>query len=159
MPAGSRRVRIGPPPGTDHLYEAFTAQLAEQLANAETLDRKLGVATAALIAITGAVYAARPPVVVGGVIAGWLLVGLVQAIRGFSYDDRFAGGPDTAFLRERETLDPEVIRWHSLVVLEVSLELNEPRLARKGLRLNEVTLTVGIVAGVILLSRMLGIVV
>jgi len=153
-----RTPRVGPPAGTDHLYEVFRGQVDEQLVRAETLDRKLGVAIAALIAITGAIYAAGPPVAVGALLAAWLLVALVQAIRGFSYDDRFADGPDGAFLREREDLDPEIIRWHTLIVLEESLKANEPRLARNGRLLNQVTYTAGLIAATVLLSRVLGIV-
>ena len=158
MPTRRYQGNIGPPAGTDHLYEVFRRQVDEQLARAEMLDRKLGVAIAVLIAISGAVYAARPPTLVGAVFASWLLVALVQGIRGFSYDDRFADGPDSAFLREREALDPQVIRWHSLIVLEESVKANEPRLSKKGRLLNQVTYTVGLIAGCTLLSRMLGIV-
>jgi hypothetical protein len=65
----SRR-RVGPPAGIEHAYEVLAAEVARQLDDAD-LDRKLAVATAALIAVAGAIYAARPPTLVGGVISSW----------------------------------------------------------------------------------------
>jgi hypothetical protein len=146
-----------PPAGSDHLYEVFRAQLDEQLTRAESLDRKLGVAIAALTAVTAGIYAARVPRIAAALLSAWLLVALAQAIRGFAYHDLFAGGPDRAFLHERERFEPEVIRWHTSVVMEESLALNEPKLARQGRILNQVIATLGLVAGVALLGRVLGV--
>ena len=90
---------------------------------------------------------------IGGVLAGWLLAGLIQAVRGFSYEDRFTDGPDSEFFREREALEPDIIKWHALVAFEAALELNEPKLRTKGMRLTQVVVTLGLVAAVALLGK------
>jgi len=78
-------------------------------------------------------------------------------VRGFSYEDRFADGPDTLFFRDRETLDPEVIRWHALVAFEAAMEVNQRHLRTKGRRLTQVVITLGLVAATGLLGKILGV--
>jgi hypothetical protein len=153
----SRRRVVGPPAGIEHAYDVISAEVARQLGDAENLDRKLAVATAALIAVAGAIYAARPPALVAGVIASWLLVALVQGVRGFLYDDRFGEGVNQQFLDERLDLDPIVIKWHEYVVLKEVQTSNRALLDRKGRFLSQVTITLGLVAGISLLAKSLGV--
>jgi hypothetical protein len=148
---------VGPPAGTDYAYEVLSAEVVRQLSEAENVDRKLGVAAAALVAVAGAIYAARPPAIIAAVISGWLLVALVQAIRGFFFE-QFGEGVNRRFLRERLelNLDPLVMKWHALVVLEVAHEVNRVKIQRKGRRLSQVMVTLGLVAAVGLLGKVFG---
>jgi hypothetical protein len=157
MARRSARRDIGPPPGTTLLYDEFKALVLRQLLDAEALDRKLGIAIAALIATTGAVYAAHPAPIIGAPVASWLLVALVQAVRGFSYQDKFSDGPSASFYREREALDPEVIKWHALVLYEAAMQINADHLKQKGQRLTQVAATLGLVAAVGLVGKALGV--
>lgn len=149
--------RVGPPPGTSLLFDEFKGLVLRQLSDAEALDRKLGVAVAALVATTGAVYAAHPPRLIAALVAAWLLVGLVQAIRGFSYQDKFSDGPSSAFYRDRESFDSDVVMWHALVAYEAAMEVNASHLRRKGQKLTQVVVTLGLVASVGLLGKVLGV--
>jgi hypothetical protein len=84
-------------------------------------------------------------------------VALVQGVRGFLYDDRFGEGVNQQFLDERLDLDPIVIKWHEYVVLKEVQTSNRALLDRKGRFLSQVTITLGLVAGVSLLAKSLGV--
>lgn len=70
------------PSGSELAYDVLSTQVLRQLSEADGIDQKLGVAIAALIAVAGAIYAAQPARIVAALASAWLLVALVQAIRG-----------------------------------------------------------------------------
>lgn len=144
------------PPGADHAYHVLSDQVVRQVGVVDGLDAKLGVAVAALIAVTGAIYAAQPPRAIAALVSSWVLVALVQAIRGFAYDTRFADGVNAKFLDERLHLEPTEIRRRSLVILKAIQKRNKDRLDRKGRLLTQVTCTIGLLAGLGLAGKMLG---
>ncbi|MEA2628999.1 MAG: hypothetical protein QOJ10_1459 [Chloroflexota bacterium] len=131
--------------------------MIRQTESVDGLDNKLGVAVAALIGVTGAIYAAQPPRIVAALVSGWVLVALFQAIRGFKYDRGYADGVNAKFLDERMHFQPIEIKQRSLAVLKVIETRNQERLLRKGRLLTQVTATLGLVAGVGLLGKMLGV--
>ena len=101
-----------PPPGAEHAYDVLASRVIRQLSDADSLDTKLGAAVAILVALAGAVYAAQPPRIFAAIVSGWLAVALVQAIRGFTYDTKFADGVTAKFLTDRLALDSPAIKWH-----------------------------------------------
>lgn len=131
--------------------------MIRQLSAVEGLDAKLGVAVAALIAVTGAIYAAQPPRIFAALVSSWVLVGLVQAIRGFRYDTGLAEGVNAKFLVERLQLEPPAIKWEAIVVLKLAHTANRARLDRKGRLLTRVVITLGLVAALALIGKMLGV--
>lgn len=143
-------------PGAELAYDVLSDQVVRQLAAVEGLDAKLGVAVATLIAVAGAIYAANPPRVVAGLVSGWLLVALVQGIRGFRFT-AFSDGVNAKFLDERMHLQPAEIKQRAWVILKAADTMNQARLNRKGQRLMQVTCTLGLVAGLGLLGKVLGI--
>jgi hypothetical protein len=144
------------PPGAELAYEVLSDQVVRQLAAVEGLDAKLGVAVAALIAVTGAIYAAAPPRIVAAVVSVWVLGALVQAIRGFRYAP-YTDGVNVKFLEGRMHLQPAEIKLRAWVVLKIAEKENRQRLDRKGGRLMQVTYTLGVIAGVALLGKVLGV--
>jgi hypothetical protein len=143
----------GPPPGIEHAYDVIYERVIRQLTDAESLDNKLGVAIAALIALVGAVYLAQGPQVIEGVISALVLAAMVQAVRGFTYDDKFTDGVKSKFLEDRFALRAPEIKWHSFEVLKAAEKANRMRLDRKGLLLSQVALTVAVIAGVVLVGK------
>ncbi len=148
--------RVSAPPGSEFAFDVLSAQVLRQLSEADGLDQKLGVAIAALIAVAAAIYAAQPPRFVGALASAWLLVALIQSIRGFSYDTRYVEGVNATFLRERLQLQPQVIQWHAIVILEAAQRANRTRLHRKGRLLTQVIVTLGLVTGLSLIGKVLG---
>jgi hypothetical protein len=144
------------PAGAEHSYEVLSDQVVRQVAAVDGLDTKLGVAVVALITVAGAIYAANPPRIVAALVSGWLLVALIQAIRGFRYTT-FIDGVNAKFLDERMHLLPAEIKRSAWVVLKAADEVNQAQLDRKGRRLMQVTYTLGLVAGLGLLGKALGI--
>ena len=144
------------PAGSEFAYAVLSDQVLRQLSEADSLDQKLGVAIAALIAVAGALYAAQPTRLVAALASALVLVALVQAIRGFNYDTRYVEGVNATFLGERLSLQPAVIQWRALMILEAAQRANRERLHRKGRMLNQVILTLGIVTGVALVAKVLG---
>jgi hypothetical protein len=130
--------------------------VVRQVAAVDDLDAKLGVAVVALITVAGAIYAANPPRLVAGLVSGWLLLALVQAIRGFRFTT-FADGVNAEFLDQRMHLQPAEIKRRGWEVLKAADKLNQAQIERKGGRLMQVTYTLGLVAGLGLLGKMLGI--
>jgi hypothetical protein len=146
-----------PPPGTELVYQVFSERVTRQLSDADSLDTKLGVAIAALIALAGAVYAAPLPPILGGVVSALIIVALVQAVRGFIYDEKFAEGPNTKFFEDRMALDSTAIKFHSLEVLKAAYRANRKRLDRKGRLLSQVAITVGVVGVLVLIGKVFGV--
>jgi hypothetical protein len=146
-----------PPPGTELVYQILSDRVTRQLSDADSLDNKLGVAIAALIALTGAIYAVQLPRIPGGVILGLILVALIQAVRGFIYDEKFAEGADTKFLADRMILDSPTIKWHSIEVLKAAYKANRNRLDRKGRLLSQVGITMGVVGSLVLIGKIIGV--
>src|SRR5260370_1916472 len=103
-----------PPPGAEHSYDVLATRVIRQLSDADSLDTKLGAAVAILVALAGVVYAAQPPRIFAAIVSGWLAVALLQAMRGFAYDTKFADGVTAKFLTDRLALDSAAIKWHSL---------------------------------------------
>jgi hypothetical protein len=145
-----------PPLGAELAYEVLSDQVVRQVAAVEGLDGKLGVAVAALITVAGAIYAANPPRIVAALVSGWLLVALIQGIRGFRYT-AFTDGVNAKFLDERLHLQPAEIKRRAWVVLKAAQKENQRRLDRKGGRLMQVTYTLGLVAGLGLLGKVFGV--
>ena len=145
-----------PPLGAEHAYDVLASRVIRQLSDADSLDTKLGAAVAILVALAGAVYAAQPPRIFAAIVSGWLAVALVQAIRGFTYDTKFADGVTAKFLTDRLALDSPAIKWHSLEPLKIAYSANKTRLDRKGRLLSQVALTAGLVAMVALVGKMTG---
>lgn len=145
-----------PPPGTDHVYHVVYERVIRQLSDADSLDTKLGVAIAALIALAAAIYAAPLPQILGGWISALIVVALIQAVRGFIYDEKFAEGPDLKFFEDRMGLDSIGLESHSIEVLKAAYGANRKRLDRKGRLLSQVGITVGIVGSLALVAKMLG---
>jgi hypothetical protein len=143
-------------PGAELAYEVLSDQVVRQVAAVDGLDAKLGVAVAALIAVAGAIYAANPPPIVAGMVSGWLLVALIQGIRGFRFMT-FSDGVSADFLDERMHLQSAEIKQRAWVVLKTADKWNQDQIDRKGRRLMQVTYTLGLVAGLGLLGKMLGI--
>jgi hypothetical protein len=146
-----------PPPGAELAYDVLSSQVIRQLSDAESLDTKLGVAVAVLVTLAGAIYAANPPPAAAAVVAGWIFVALIQAVRGFTYDTGFAEGVSAKFLEDRLRLDAVNIKWHSIEPLKAAQRANRKRLDRKGRLLSQVTATVGVIAALGLLGKMLGV--
>ena len=143
-------------PGAELAYDVLLDQVRSQISAVDAIDAKLGVAVGALIAVTGAMYAAGPPAIVAGLVSGWSLCALVEAIRGFRYQP-FTDGMNVKFFAERMHLQPAEIKRRARVVLQRAQEVNEQRLNRKGRRLMRVTYTLGLIAGVALLGKALGV--
>lgn len=130
--------------------------MIRQVSAVDGLDAKLGVAVAALIAVTGAIYAAQPPRIFAALVSGWVLVALVQAFRSFRYDTGYTDGVNTKFLDERMHLQPAEIKRRSLAVLKAAEKKNQDRLDRKGHLFTQVTFTLVVVAVLGLLGKVLG---
>lgn len=145
------------PAGAELAYDVLLDQVLRQVGAVQSLDAKLGVAVAALIAVTGAIYAAAPPRIFAGLVSVWVLVALVQAIRGFVYDTGFTDGVNVKFLEERMYLQPAEIKQRAWVVLKAAQTANRERLDRKGRLLTQVTVTLGLVAGVGLIGKVFGV--
>ena len=134
----------------------LSERVARQLADADSLDTKLGVTIAALIALAGAIFVSPLPPVLSGWVSALVVVALIQAIRGFTYDDKFAEGPNSKFYEDRMTMDTLGIKSHSLEVLKAAYKANRDRLDRKGRFLSQVAITVGIVGSLALIGKVLG---
>jgi hypothetical protein len=80
------------PEGIDFAYEEATRKLSEQLGAITDLDVKLGVAIGVLAAVIAALATQHLPPVLQGIVASWLVVGLVQGTRAFLFD-RYADAP------------------------------------------------------------------
>ena len=154
--ATARPAQSAQPPATELAFEVLSDQVVRQVAAVDSLDTKLGIAVVALITVAGAIYAANPPHVVAGLVSGWLLVALVQGIRGFRYR-AYIDGLNAKFFDERMHLQPAEIKRRAWVVLKAAQKENQVRLDCKGGRLMQVTYTLGLVAGLGLMGKALGI--
>lgn len=153
--ADSQDVEV--PQGAAFAFEQATTRLAGQLQDIRDLDTKIGVAIAALGAVVVALVAQRLPTVFQGVLSAWLLLGLIQAIRAFLVG-RYAVAPEARPLAERYSGGtPDSMMWVSLPAVLDAIDDNQPKLFQKGLRLNQLMVTLGAVAGSVLIAKMLGV--
>jgi len=85
---------VAPPPGADLAYSVASAKNDAVLNSIDDLDRKIAVAIGALGVAAAAVITARLANIVEIVLCGWLIVGVVQGLRAFVYDDQYQDVPN-----------------------------------------------------------------
>lgn len=132
-------------------------QLREQLRSLTDIDNKLGVAIGILSAIAGGFVAAPLPLVFRGLGGSWIGLALFQAIRAF-YFGKYRYAPEHAGPLAHSGESSEALKWSAFLAIGSAVEVNEVKLFKKGLLLNQVVLTIGLLAGMALLARTLGLI-
>jgi hypothetical protein len=96
------------------------------------------------------------PSVIEVVLCGWLIVGVVQGLRAFVYDDQYQDVPRARTYAEyaEQKMGPEEMRWRALPVLVGAIDFNKSKHHLKGQRLNHLVFTLAVVAVVALASRL-----
>ena len=126
------------------------------LRSIDDLDRKIAVAIGALGVASAAVISAQLPTVVEVLLCGWLIVGVIQGLRAFVYDDKFQDVPKARTFGEyaEQKMEPEEMKWRALPVLIDAIDFNKSKHHLKGQRLNHLVFTLAVVAVVALAGRL-----
>ena len=141
------------PPSAGLAFDLAATRLASQLKDIADLDTKIGVAIAALGLVVAAFVNQRLPAVFEALLSTWLFVGLVQAVRAF-FVGRYEVAPEPRRLAtEYAGQIPDEMKWTALPALLDAIDANQPKLFQKGLRLNQLVLTIGLVVGLVLLAK------
>jgi hypothetical protein len=145
-----------PPQGAELAYLVASAKNEAVLRSIDDLDRKIAVAIAALGVAAAAVISARLPRVIEIVLCGWLIVGVVQGLRAFVYDDQYQDVPKARAYAEyaEQKMGPDEMRWRALPVLLDAIDFNKSKHHLKGQRLNHLVFTLAVVAVVALAGRL-----
>lgn len=147
---------VAAPEGASVAFDVATQRLAAQLKDIADLDTKIGVAIAALGLVVVAFVAQRLPGVLEALYSAWLLVGLIQAIRAFLVG-RYEVAPEPRPLAEKySNQSSDQMKWIALPAILDAIDANQPKLFQKGLRLNQVIVTIGLVVGLALIGRAFG---
>jgi hypothetical protein len=147
---------VPPPPGAELAYRIASEKNDAVLRSIDDLDRKIAVAIGALGVAAAAVISAHLPSVIEVVLCGWLIVGVVQGLRAFVYDDQYQDVPKARTYAEyaEQKMGAEEMRWRALPVLVGAIDFNKSKHHLKGQRLNHLVLTLAVVAVVALASRL-----
>jgi len=144
------------PEGAGVAFDVASERLASQLKDIADLDTKIGVAIAALGVVVAAFVAQRLPGVLEALFSAWLLVGLIQAIRAYLVG-RYEVAPEPRPLAEKYSNQPaDQVKWTALPAILDAIDANQPKLFHKGLRLNQVMVTIGLVVGLALTAKAFG---
>jgi hypothetical protein len=147
---------VPPPPGAEAAYAVATSKNEAVLRSIDEVDQKIAVAIGALGIAAAAVISARLPTVVEVVLCGWLIVGVIQGLRAFVYDDQFQDVPNArtyAGYAEKQ-MGPAEMRWRALPVILDAIDFNKSKHHQKGQRLNHLVFTLAVVAIVALVGRL-----
>lgn len=146
------------PPGAGLAFDQAAIRLSGQLKDIADLDTKIGVAIAALGVVVAAFVAQRLPAVLEALFSSWLLVGLVLAIRAFLVG-RYEVAPEPRPLAENyANQSPDEMKWTALPAVLDAIDANQPKLFQKGIRLNQLMVTIGLVVGLALVAKAFGLV-
>jgi hypothetical protein len=147
---------VPPPPGAELAYRIASEKNDAVLRSIDDLDRKIAVAIGALGVAAAAVISAHLPSVIEVVLCGWLIVGVVQGLRAFVYDDQYQDVPKARTYAEyaEQKMGAEEMRWRALPVLVGAIDFNKSKHHLKGQRLNHLVFTLAVVAVVALASRL-----
>ncbi len=147
---------VTPPPGAEVAYAAAGSKNDAVLRSIDDVDRKIAVAIGALGIAAAAVISARLPNVVEVVLCGWLIVGVLQGLRAFVYDDQFQDVPKARTYAEyaEQQMEPAEMRWRALPVILDAIDFNKSKHHQKGQRLNHLVFTLAVVAMVALVGRL-----
>ena len=147
---------VAPPPGAEVAYSVASSKNEAVLRSIDDVDRKIAVAIGALGIAAAAVISARLPTVVEVVLCGWLIVGVVQGLRAFVYDDQFQDVPKARTYAEyaEQQMEPAEMRWRALPVILDAIDFNKSKHHQKGQRLNHLVFTLAVVAIVALAGRL-----
>jgi hypothetical protein len=153
---GPLAAEVPPPPGAELAYAVASAKNEAVLRSIDDLDRKIAVAIAALGVAAAAVISAQLPRVIEIVLCGWLIVGVVQGLRAFVYDDQYQDVPKARAYAEyaEQKMGPDEMRWRALPVLLNAIDFNKSKHHLKGQRLNHLVFTLAVVAVVALAGRL-----
>ncbi|HAC46682.1 MAG TPA: hypothetical protein DCF65_11535 [Chloroflexi bacterium] len=154
--AGPAAVASPPPQGAELAYLVASTKNEAVLRSIDDLDRKIAVAIAALGVAAAAVISAQLPRVLEIVLCGWLIVGVVQGLRAFVYDDQYQDAPKARTYAgyAEQKMGPEEMRWRALPVLLDAIDFNKSKHHLKGQRLNHLVFTLAVVAVVALAGRL-----
>ena len=141
-----------PPPGAEAAYAVAISKHEAVLRSIDEVDQKISVAIGIAAA---AVISARLPNVVEVVLCGWLIVGVIQGLRAFVYDDQFQDVPKARTYAgyAEERMGRSEMRWRALPVILDAIDFNKSKHHQKGQRLNHLVFTLAIVAMVALIGR------
>jgi hypothetical protein len=155
-PGGRLPAAVAPPVGADLAYSVAGAKNESVLRSIDDLDRKIAVAIGALGVAAAAVISARLPNVVEIVLCAWLIVGVIQGLRAFVYDDQYQDVPKARTYAEyaERGMDPAEMTWRALPVLLGAIDFNKSKHHQKGQRLNHLVFTLAVVAVVALAGRL-----
>lgn len=149
-------VAVAPPPGSELAFSVASQKNDAVLRSIDDLDRKIAVAIGALGVAAAAVITARLPNIVEIVLCGWLIVGVVQGLRAFVYDDQYQDVPKSRTFADyaEQGIQPAEMRWRALPVLLNAIDFNKSKHHQKGQRLNHLVFTLAVVAVVALAGRL-----
>lgn len=104
---------VDPPPGAELAFSVASVKNDAVLHSIDDLDRKIAVAIGALGVAAAAVISARLPNIVEIVLCGWLIVGVVQGLRAFVYDDQYQDVPKARTFADyaEQRMEPAEMRW------------------------------------------------
>lgn len=144
------------PDGAGVAFEVAAARLKSQLRDIADLDSKTGVGIAALGVVVAAFVTQKLPPTLEAVFSVWLLIGLIQGLRAF-IAGRYEVAPEPRVLAERYAgQKPDELKWTALPAILDAIDANQPKLFRKGLRLNQLMLTIALVVGLALGAKAFG---
>jgi hypothetical protein len=144
------------PEGASVAFDVAVLRLSTQLKDIADLDTKIGVAIAALGVVVAAFVAQRLSAVLEGLFSAWLFVGLIQAIRAYLVG-RYEVAPEPRPLAEKySNQSADQMKWIALPAILDAIDANQPKLFQKGLRLNQVMITIGLVVGFALAAKAFG---
>jgi hypothetical protein len=149
-------VAVAPPPGAELAFSVASSKNDAVLHSIDDLDRKIAVAIGALGVAAAAVISARLPNIVEIVLCGWLIVGVVQGLRAFVYDDQYQDAPKARTFADyaEQGIEPREMRWRALPVLLNAIDFNKSKHHQKGQRLNHLVFTLAVVAVAALAGRL-----
>lgn len=145
-----------PPPGAELAYSVASTKNEAVLHSIDDLDRKIAVSIGALGVAAAAVISSRLPNIIEIVLCGWLIVGVVQGLRAFVYDDQYQDVPKARTYADytEQGMEPVGMRWRALPVLLDAIDFNKSKHHTKGQRLNHLVFTLAVVAVVALAGRL-----
>jgi hypothetical protein len=147
---------VTPPHGAELAYLIASGKNDGVLRSIDDLDRKIAVAIGALGVAAAAVISAHLPSIVEIVLCGWLIVGVIQGLRAFVYDDQYQDVPKARTVAEyaEQKMEPWEMRWRALPVLLDAIDFNKTKHRLKGQRLNHLVFTLAVVAVIALAGRL-----
>jgi hypothetical protein len=154
--AGALPAAVPPPQGAELAYLIASNKNDGILRSIDDLDRKIAVAIGALGVAAAAVIGAHLPSIVEVALCGWLIVGVVQGLRAFVYDDQYQDVPRARTYADyaEQKMGPEEMRWRALPVLLDAIDFNKAKHHLKGQKLNHLVFTLAVVAVVALAGRL-----